>query len=111
MFSMILMISYPLEPSQVSLIGIFTIGTPAFLLAMEPNHKLIQGKFIPNILLTALPAGLTDFLIVSFLSLFGIAFGLTSEEISTTATFLLAIVGFMILFKISHPMNKFPAGR
>ena len=106
-FSMILLINYPLEPSQVSLIGIFTIGTPAFLLAMEPNHKLIQGKFISNILLTALPAGLTDFLIVSFLSLFGITFGLTTEEISTTATFLLAIVGFMILFKISHPMNKF----
>lgn len=106
-FSMVLMINYPLEPSQVSLIGIFTIGVPAFLLAMEPNYKRIEGKFITNILLTALPAGLTDFLIVSFLTLFGLTFGLTTDEISTTATFLLAIVGFMILFKISQPMNKF----
>lgn len=106
-FSMAFMITYPLEPSQISLIGMFTIGTPAFLLAMEPNKKMIQGHFLSNVLLKALPAGLTDVLIVGFLTVFGQVFGLSSEEISTAATLLLAIVGLMILFKISSPMNKF----
>ncbi|MBS6196720.1 MAG: cation-translocating P-type ATPase [Clostridiales bacterium] len=107
LFSMAFMITYPLEPSQVSLIGMFTIGIPAFLLAMEPNKKMIQGHFLTNVLLKALPAGLTDVLIVGFLVIFGAVFGLTSEEISTAATLLLAIVGLMILFNISKPMNKF----
>lgn len=106
-FSMAFMITYPLEPSQISLIGMFTIGAPAFLLAMEPNKKMIQGHFLSNVLLKALPAGLTDVLIVGFLTVFGKVFGLTSEEISTAATLLLAIVGLMILFKISSPMNRF----
>lgn len=106
-FSMAFMITYPLEPSQISLIGMFTIGIPAFLLAMEPNKKMIQGHFLSNVLLKALPAGLTDVLIVGFLTVFGQVFELTSEEISTAATLLLAIVGLMILFKISSPMNKF----
>lgn len=35
----------------------------------------------------------------------GQIFGLPSEDIATAATMLLAIVGFMILYKISQPMN------
>ncbi|MGN0321536.1 MAG: HAD-IC family P-type ATPase [Oliverpabstia sp.] len=106
-FSMAFMLSYPLQPSQISLIGMLTIGTPAFLLAMEPNKKMISGHFITNVLLKALPAGLTDVLIVGFLTVFGNQFELSTEEVSTTATLLLAIVGLMVLFKISSPMNKF----
>lgn len=106
-FSMAFMLNYPLEPSQISLIGMFTIGIPAFLLAMEPNKKMIQGHFLTNVFLKALPAGLTDVLLVGFLTVFGGVFGLSNEEISTAATLLLAIVGLMILFNISKPMNKF----
>ena len=68
---------------------------------------MISGHFITNVLLKALPAGLTDVLIVGFLTVFGNQFELSTEEVSTTATLLLAIVGLMILFKISSPMNKF----
>ena len=107
LFSMAFMITYPLEPSQISMVAMFTIGIPAFLLAMEPNKKMIEGHFLTNVLLKALPAGLTDVLIVGFLTVFGQTFGLSNEEISTAATLLLAIVGLMILFKISKPMNVF----
>ena len=34
-FSMISMINYPLEPSQISLISMFTIGIPSFVLALD----------------------------------------------------------------------------
>ena len=44
-FSVILMLDYPLEPSQVSLISMFTIGIPSFVLALEPNKELIRGHF------------------------------------------------------------------
>lgn len=106
-FSMAFMLTYPLEPSQISMIGMFTIGIPAFLLALEPNKKMIEGHFLTNVLLKALPAGLTDVLLVAFLTVFGQIFGLTGEEISTVATLLMGIVGLMILFKISKPMNHF----
>lgn len=39
--------------------------------------------------------------------MFGRVFEMTTEEISTAATLLLGIVGLMILFKISQPMNTF----
>lgn len=104
-FSAVFMITYPLEPSQVLLISMFTIGIPAFFLALEPNKSRIEGHFLTNVLLKALPAGLTDVLAVGALVMCGQIFGLPSEDIATAATMLLAIVGFMILYKISQPMN------
>ena len=56
-FSAIFAITYPLEPSQISLISMFTIGLPGFLLALEPNRDRIEGNFMVNVMLKALPAG------------------------------------------------------
>lgn len=106
-FAAVFMITYPLEPSQISLISGFTIGIPAFFLAMEPNKSRIKGKFIINVFLRALPAGLTDVIAVGAIVLCGRAFGLSSGDVATAATMLLAIIGFMILFKISEPLNRF----
>lgn len=106
-FSAVLLITYPLEPSQVSLISMFNIGIPAFFLAMEPNKNRIEGRFMKNVILNALPAGLTDAIAIAALVICGKVFDLPAEDIATAATFLLAIVGFMILFKISQPMNGF----
>lgn len=109
-FSTVLMISYPLMPSQVSLISMFTIGIPGFLLALEPNKSRIKDHFLGNVLLKALPAGLTDFFAVSALVICGHVFNIPSTDIATASTLLIAVVGFMIMIKISHPFNKFKYG-
>lgn len=104
-FSVILMLDYPLEPSQVSLISMFTIGIPSFVLALEPNKELIRGHFLTNVLVRALPAGLTDFIVVSGLVIFCREFQVDLDCLSTSCTILVAIVGFMILHRIARPMN------
>ena len=104
-FSACFALNYPLEPSQMSLISMFTIGIPGFFLALQPNGDRIRGRFLSNVLIKALPAGLTDFLVVGALVIFGSVFGVEEADISTACTMLLAIVGFMILGHISKPMN------
>ena len=104
-FSVCFRITYPLEPSQISLISMFTIGIPGFFLALQPNGDIIHGRFLSNVLIKALPAGLTDFLVVGALVVFGSVFGVNETDISTACTMLLAIVGFMILYHISKPLN------
>lgn len=106
-FSLVFTITYPLEPAQISLIGMFTIGTPGFLLALEPNKERIKGHFMKNVLLRALPAGLTDVLTVGTLVICGQVFHLADGDVATAATMILAVVGFMILIKLSHPFNAF----
>lgn len=104
-FSVCFMINYPLEPSQISLISMFTIGVPAFFLALQPNKNIIKGHFLSNVMIKALPAGITDFLVVGALVIFGQVFEVAESDISTACTMLIAIVGFMILYHISKPMN------
>lgn len=104
-FSVILMLGYPLEPSQVTLISMFTIGIPSFILALEPNRELIRGHFLTNVLVRAIPAGVTDFLVVSGLVMFCREFAVDPECLSTSCTILVAVVGFMILCRITQPMK------
>lgn len=105
LFSVILMVTYPLEPAQVSLISMFTIGVPGFLLALEQNKDRIKGRFITNVMLKALPGGLTDVIAVGALVVCGEVFCISDASIGTIATLVLSVVGFMILFKISEPLN------
>ena len=105
-FSAVSFLTYPLEPAQVSLIAMFTIGIPGFLLALEPNFVRIEGSFLKKVLLRAAPAALTDVLAVGALVVCGEVFSLPDGDIATAATLLLAVVGFMILIQISKPMTK-----
>lgn len=104
-FSICFMLDYPMEPSQISLISMFTIGIPGFFLAMQPNTNRIEGRFITNVVIAALPAGITDAVMVGALVIFGQVFGVSSTDISTASTLLLAIVGLMILYRICKPLN------
>ena len=63
--------TYPLQPTQVTLISLFTIGIPSTFLALEPNHRRIEGKFLFNVLSKAIPGGLTDMLVVGALLICG----------------------------------------
>ena len=105
-FSIILAMSYPLRPNQVSLISGFNIGIPAFLLALEPNEKKQEGTFIWHTLYNALPAALTSFFAIAVMVMFGQLFDITEKDISTASTYLLSVIGFMIIWQIIKPLNK-----
>ena len=107
LFSIINVLTYPLQPSQITMVSMANIGIPGFFLAMEPNNKRIKGHFLIKVLLKAMPAALTDFLAIAALVVFGNVFGVDAEDISVASTFLLAIVGFIILTNISSPLNTY----
>lgn len=100
-------LAYPLKPAQISLISMFTIGLPAFFLSQMPNRELIRGRFITNILLKALPAALTDVLVVCAMVYFGNIFNVAPRDIATASTILMSIVGMMIVFQICKPMDVY----
>lgn len=105
LFSISFMLEYPLEPSQISLVSMFTIGVPGFFLALEPNKNRIEGNFLRNVILNALPSGLTNFVIVGAIVVFGKVFEISTSDISVAATFLMAVVGLMTLYHVSKPMT------
>lgn len=105
--TIIFMIAYPFIPAQISLISAFTIGIPGFLLSQAPNHDLIRGNFVSNILKRATPGGLTDMVAVMMMVILGHVFEISQVEISTSCTFLLMFVGIMMVARAAKPVDKY----
>ena len=98
-------ITYPLVPAQISLISAFTIGIPGFLLSQAPNHDLIKGVFLSNILKRATPGGLTDVVLVAAMVILGSIFNLPTSDVSTACAVLLAAVGLAMVWEASKPID------
>ena len=97
--------SYPFQPIQLSLNSIVAIGIPSFILALEPNHNRVQGRFIINVIRKSIPAALTIIVNIISVMIFTHLFHFSEEYASTMSIFLLAFTGFLLLFKICYPFN------
>ncbi len=96
---------YPFNPIQITLISALTIGIPSFVLALEPNHEMVRGKFMQNVLRRALPGGLTNIVLIVGIELFTMAFTFERATLSTLATIIMGEVGLLVLYYISKPMD------
>ena len=96
---------YPFVPIQLTLISALTIGIPSFFLALEPNHDLVRGKFLHNVLRRAFPGGLTAIIVILFAELFVFTFGLTLAELSTICVVLMAVNGMTVICYAARPLN------
>lgn len=109
-FALISINRYPLYPTQISLMGAFTIGIPAFLLAMQPNKSIIKGHFLTNVIIKALPSGLTDFLVVMAATIIGAVMDIPHEQLSTMVTFIVIMVGILTLIRVCRPFDAIRLG-
>lgn len=107
LFTIIAVNRYPLYPTQLSLLGAFTIGTPAFFLALQPNKGIIKGRFIVNVVIKALPSAITDFIVVAVISVIGEMNNIGHDYISTIIIYILLTVGMLTLIRICRPFNLF----
>ena len=96
---------YPFVPIQLTLISALTIGVPSFFLALEPNHDLVKGKFLRNVLRRACPGGLTAIFVILFAELFVYTFDLTLEELSTICVILMAVNGLTVIYYAARPLD------
>lgn len=101
---------YPFVPIQLTLISALTIGVPSFFLALEPNHDLVKGKFLHNVLRRAFPGGLTAIFVILFAELFVYTFDLTLAELSTICVILMAVNGLMVIYYAARPLDAKRAG-
>lgn len=97
--------TYPFQPVQQTLISTLTIGTPSFILALEPNKDRLKGTFILNVIRQSLPASLTMTANIVLLCALSGPLGLSSADMSTLAVVLTCLTGFIMLFKVSTPFN------
>lgn len=96
---------YPFIPIQLSLISTSCIGIPAFILALQPNKDRVKGRFLKNVMLKAIPGGLSVVVNICFILFCAGKFNLAESTVSTLCVVVAGFTGLLILFRISRPFN------
>ncbi len=96
---------YPFEPIQLTLIGVFTVALPSFVLALQPNKNIIKGNFTANIIARALPAAFCVIMNIILVAITSGFFTLTEAEFSTISVYLTAVSCVLLVIRLSIPMN------
>ncbi len=96
---------YPFMPIQLTLISAVTIGIPAFILALEPNRARIEGNFLKNILMKAIPGGVTIVMNILLAVFFGWKLGLSNEMISTVSVLVTGFTGLLLILRLCLPFT------
>ncbi len=105
LFSICVSTRYFFVPIQLTLITTFTIGTPSFILALEPNHDLVRGNFLLKIVSRSLPTALTVFFNAVLVTCFTRIFELPYDMQSSLTVLLTSVTGFIYLYKICKPFT------
>lgn len=97
---------YPFIPIQMTLISALTIGIPSFILGLEPNRERIHGNLFQNILSKSLPAALS--IVTVLLACVGIYSwcGISVERYCFLTVVLTGVLGAMLLYNVSKPLNN-----
>ncbi len=105
LITLIFTMPYPFSPSQLTLVNMMTIGIPSFVLAMEPNHERVRGRFMRNVISRALPAAMSDLALVLAALYIYSAFRPDMEAVSTVTTLIMGCVGLGVIDKVCRPYN------
>lgn len=105
LITLIFLLPYPFEPSQLTFISALTIGFPSFILALEPNRSLVRGHFMRNVLYRSLPAAITIIISVVGVMLISKQLAVPRDQISTVCAMTVGMVGLLMLYTTSKPFN------
>ena len=105
---------YPFQPIHVTIAAWFTIGIPAFILSLAPNHERAKPGFVRRVMTSALPAGVIVGVstFVSYLLAYE-GRGATAEQqtqASTTALITLLVASVWVLAVVARPYEWWRVG-
>ena len=103
----ILPLSYPFSPIEMSLISFACIGFPGLALALEKNTARIKDKFIYNIKHYSVPTGLTVVVSMLVLSIVATNNNFSRAKLTTLSAIIVFSIDFILIYMISRPLNLF----
>lgn len=96
----------PFSPITMTFLNFFTIGAPAFILALEPNNQRVKNLFTRNIIQYSIPTGLTITLGILAATITSSICNFSYEQTATIAVVLIFAIGLALIYRISRPLNK-----
>lgn len=102
---------FPFLPRQLSAVDGFTIGIPAFLIALLPNKARYQTGFLKRSLLFCVPAGaVTAIAVIGLAGLIRADGSWAQSEAQSATAMLLSITGLWVLATLERPITAVKLG-
>lgn len=102
--------SYPFLPRQLSVVDVFTIGVPSFVLALLPNARRYEPGFLKRALSFCIPAGLAIGAAILSLDLISHSAGFTDAQQQTATMILISMTGLWTLTLLARPLDRLKGG-
>jgi cation-transporting ATPase E len=107
----IFLLPFPFLPRQLTLVGSFTIGIPATILALLPNTDLVHRGFLTRVARFAVPSGI----VAATATMIGYVFarhnpGLSLDQERTMATIVLTGVSLVVVMRVARPLDAIRLG-
>jgi len=104
--AILLPMSYPFEPLQLTLIGVFAQSIPGFFLTLEPCRERIRGNFFHTVLKSAVPSAvmITAAIIIAQLCIAPLL-ALSAAQSSTLCVYLTGLIWLIQLWRVCHPLT------
>jgi cation-transporting ATPase E len=100
---------FPFQPIHATITAWFTIGIPAFILSLAPNHERAQSGFVRRVMLSALPSGAvigTATFLCYLLAYRGLrATTAQQTQASTSALITLLVTALWVLAVVARPYS------
>ena len=98
---------FPFLPRQLSAIDGFTIGIPAFLIALLPNQRRYEKGFLKRSLRFCIPAGvITGLAVISLAIVIRSDQSWSQPQAQTATAILLSVTGLWVLLSLARPLNR-----
>jgi cation-transporting ATPase E len=97
---------FPFLPRQLSGIDSFTIGLPAFALALLPNARRYVPGFLGRALSFTIPSGIVVAMCVIALRLITNSQGWSMEAAQTGTMITMSVTGIWVLSTLARPIDK-----
>lgn len=105
----VLPFEYPFSPIEMSLLNFLCIGLPGLALALENNTERIKNQFVNNIKHYSVPTGLLVAVSALTLSILAAVFDISRSELTALSSLVVFVIGFVLIYRISKPLNYFRA--
>jgi cation-transporting P-type ATPase E len=100
---------YTFLPRHLTILSAFTIGIPAFFLALAPNNKRYVPGFLSRVLRFSIPAGgiMAALLLLNYILL--TARHASLELLGTTSSIIVMLIGLWIIICLARPFKVWKA--
>ena len=103
----ILPLSYPYSPIEMTLLNTTLIGLPGLILALEKNTARIKDQFVKNIEKYSIPTGITVAVSMLILAIVAEINNFPRHDLTVLSAIITFIIGYSLIYRISRPLNLF----